>query len=217
MMKKLNVIFPVLVLAIIGMFFTTAIKAEEESVDSSSKSGVSLGLLGGVIYNSVSMADSSDTAIDTSGKAEFAGGITVEIPLPAKLGLELDMLYIKHQFSRNEVGGFTSTASSGALQFPLLLRAHFIPFLNPGLGLYYGRTVTSWSISGDSVNSSTTNYGKDDFGFVIAVGTAIPVGSTINIVADLRYTRSLNNLGSGTENSLRFSQIQFFAGLRFDL
>lgn len=217
MIIKLNFRFSILAFAVIGMFFTTAIRAEDGADDSSSNSGISIGLLGGVIYNSASMANSSDTDIDTSGKANFAGGITAEIALPEKLGLELDMLYIRHQFSRNEVGGITSTASSGALQFPLLLRAHFIPFLNPGLGFYYGRTVTSWSISGDSVDSSTTNYGKNDFGFVIAVGTAIPLGSTINVVADLRYTRSLNNSGSGTENSLRFSQIQFFAGLRFDL
>ena len=217
MMTKFNFRFSILAFAVIGMFFVTTLRAEEASTESSSKSGVSLGVLGGFLYNSASMANSSETAIDTSGKAEFAGGITAEISLPVKFGLELDMLYIKHQFSRNEVGGITSTASSGALQFPLLLRAHFIPFLNPGLGVYYGRTVTSWSISGDSVNSSTTNYGKNDFGFVIAVGTGIPIGSTINIVADLRYTRSLNNSGSGTENTLRFSQIQFFAGLRFDL
>ncbi|MEI6080401.1 MAG: outer membrane beta-barrel protein [bacterium] len=213
MIKKFNVKFSILVVIIIGSCFATALKAEEGK----SGSSFSLGVLGGLVYNSARMSTSSDVSIDTSGDAVFAGGLTAEIGLPAKLGLELDMLYIKENFSRHDFAGITSTASSGALQFPLMLRAHFIPFLNPGFGFYYGRTVTSWSIAGNNVSSSSTNYGKNDLGFVIALGTAIPIGSTINVVADLRYTRSLNNSGSGTENSLRFSQIQLFAGLRFDI
>jgi len=218
-MKRLNVLFPVLAFATIGMFFTSTLRAEETGSESakSGSSMLSIGALLGVVYDSARMTTSDSVNIDTSGKAEFAGGITAELSLPAKLGLELDMLYIKEQFSRHDIGGLTSTASSGTLQFPLMLRAHFIPFLNPGAGFYYGRSVTSWSLSGDAVNSTTTDYGKNDFGYVLALGTSIPIGSIINLVADLRYTRSLNNSGSGTANSLKFSQVQFFAGLRLDL
>jgi len=206
-MKKLFIL--------IGVLSIFGLKAENAGA-----SALSFGAIGGVVYNSASMSNAG-VSVDTSGKAVFAGGLTAEIGLPANFGLELDMLYIKQQFSRDTADFFgtnvTSTASSGTLQFPLMLRFHLIPFLNPGVGFYYGRTITSWSVSADNFNSTTTNYGKNDLGFVLALGTSFPIAGIINLVADLRYTRSLNNSGSGTDNSLKFSQIQFLAGVRFDL
>jgi len=215
-MKKLSARFLFFCFAVIGMLFVTSLKAEETT----SASGFSLGAVGGLVYNTTGLS-SGGVSLSTKGKAAFGGGLTAEVSLPAKFGVEVDFLYIKRSFSQNTAEFFgtsvTSTASSGTLQIPVILRFRPIPFLNPGIGFYYGRSITNWSVSADNYNSTTTKYGKNDFGFVLAVGTGIPIGSIVNLVADLRYTRSLKDTGGSTSDSLKFSQLEFLAGLRFDL
>ena len=214
-MKKLNIQSSILGFAIIGVLCITSLKAEAANI-----SGLSFGAIGGVVFDSPSLSSSS-ASLPTSGRAIFAGGLTAEISLAAMFSLEFDMLYIKHKFSQDTAQFFgtnvTSTTSSGSLQFPFILRFRPIPFLNPGFGFYYGRVITNWSVSADNFNSTTVNYGKNDLGLVFALGTSFPIAGLINLVADLRYTRSLNDSGGDTNNSLKFSQIQFFVGLRLDL
>lgn len=214
-MKKLSIKFLVLGFVMAGTFFSTNLKAE----DADSVTGISVGAIGGLIYNTTSLS-SSGVSLSTHGKAVFGGGLTAEVSLPMNFGLEVDLLYIKQKFSQDTAAFFgtsvTSTVSSGMVQIPVILRFRPIPFLNPGFGFYYSRVVTSWDVSADNYSSTTTNYGKNDFGFVIAVGTGIPLG-IINLVADLRYTRSFKNSGGSTTDSLKLSQIQFLAGIRVDL
>jgi len=209
-MKKLNVRSSILGLTIIGILSIVSSKAE----------AMSFGTIGGVVFDRPSLSSNS-AALPTSGKAIFAGGFTAEISLPAMLSLEFDILYIKHKFSQDTAQFFgtnvTSTTSSGTLQLPFILRFRPIPFLNPGFGFYYGRVVTNWSVSADNYASTTADYGKNDLGFVIALGTGIPIAGLINLVADLRYTRSLTDSGGNANKSLKFSQIQFFVGVRVDL
>lgn len=207
-----------LVIAIIGTVSITGLKAEEGS----STKGMSFGVIAGLVSDNPKLSNNdSNLSLSTDGNRMFAGGITAEISLPVMFSLELDFIYMKRSFSQDTAEFFgtnvSSTTSSGNIEFPLILRFRPIPFINPGFGVYYSRVVTSWTVSADNYTSTTTNYGKNDFGLVFALGTGIPLGSTIDIIADLRYTRSLNDSGGSTNKSLKFGQIQMFVGVKFSL
>jgi hypothetical protein len=194
----------------------------DDTSDSKNKN-FSVGIIGGLVYDSPTLSSNSfdGLSFDTSGNAVFGGGLTLEMALMPTLSLEGDIFYIKKSFSRDTAEFFgvnvASTTSSGTVQIPVLLRFRPLSFLNTGFGFYYSRVVSSWSVSADNYSSSEVNYGKNEYGLVFALGTGVAISETMNIVADLRYTRSLTDSGASTNKSLKFSQLQIFAGLRLDI
>lgn len=182
-----------------------------------SDSRFSLGVLGAIaIENPIVKQNGTQTAVD--GKTSFGGGISADQEIGERMNLELDLLYLSREFTQQTAEFFgtsvTSTISSGYIQIPLLLRFKPIDFVSLGAGAYYSRALSSWTVSSPSFSSQSVDYDKNDWGVIAAVGTVIPLGERLKLVADLRYTRSLTDSGRSESESLQFSNLHFLAGVR---
>ena len=111
----------------------------------------------------------------------------------------------------------SSQFTSGALHFPVLARYQLFNFLSPGIGLYYSRIVTSWTVSAPSVQSTTVDYGRNDFGVVAGLGVDIPVSESILVIGDVRYSRSLTDAARASNEVLKFSDLRVLAGVAVKL
>jgi hypothetical protein len=133
----------------------------------------------------------------------------------------VDLLLLSHKFTRDTVEIFgvsaSSTFASSFVQIPVLVRYRPIPYLNLGLGPYYSRVVSAWSVSAADFSKTEVNYGKNDFGFVAAVGSFIPANDMIALTVDLRYNQSLSNTATESKEVLKFSTLQGLVGLRFGI
>jgi hypothetical protein len=139
-------------------------------------------------------------------------GPTVELRLPAGLGIELDALYRRTNYSgtgvaTNALNAITTTISStsaNAWEFPLLLKYRFkVPVVNPyvdagfawdtlsGLKQSVRQTIVSASnlINGTSLGSSTPAalHKKGTSGFVMGAGLDIHA-VLIHLSPEVRYT-----------------------------
>jgi opacity protein-like surface antigen len=181
--------------------------------------GSSFGVLGAVAIQSPSYShDGDSTTVD--GKTSYGGGVTLEQRFSPRLSLEEDLLYLNRSFSRKTADFFgtdvNSTVTSGYLHVPVMVRFRPIPILSLGAGGYYSRTISTWTVSAEGFGSRTADYGKDDFGYTVAAGAGVPMAKNLSVVADLRYSRSLTDNARDSNDDLKFSDIRFLAGIRFD-
>jgi len=180
--------------------------------------GMSFGVVGAATLQNPQVEDSgTERAVD--GKVAYGGGITTEFVLSPGSGLEIDLLYLSHKFSRDTSDVFgsevSSTFTSGYLHVPVLFRIRPIPLINLGAGGYYSRILSAWNVSAEGFGDATFDYGKNDFGFVLALGTLIPLNSNLALVGDLRYARSLTDSARESGDALKFADIQALVGVRF--
>jgi len=189
-------------------------------VKAQSASRFAIGLLGGVSVQNPSFSEgTNDRAID--GSFGFGGGISAEMTLSQGLGLEANLLYLNHKFTRDTDSIFgtsvSSTFHSGYIHVPLMLRFHALSFLNLGIGGYYGRTITSWEVSAAGFDQQLIDYHKDYYGYIGAVGVSLPLAIPYEVSADLRYSSSLKNSSPIAGEELRFSEIQLLIGVKMNL
>ncbi len=200
--------------ALVGL---TAFAANSLAQD---RAGFSLGLVGAASIQNPSVSSSGNSE-RVDGKMGYGGGLTTEFVLADGFGLETDLLYLSHKFSRDTANLFgttvSSTFTSGYVHIPVLLRFRPIPFLNLGVGGYYSRVVTAWNVGAEGFGDQTFDYGKNDFGFAAALGTLIPLGDSFSLVGDLRYARSLTDSARDSNDSLKFSDFQILVGVRFGI
>jgi len=209
----MNMNFKPLVFSIVALTFCSTAYSQ----------GLSLGVVGvGSVQNPSFQSSGSQNTV--KGKYGLGAGITSELVFVNGVAIEADLIFLNHKFSRDTAEFFgttvSSTFTSNYVQIPVLLRFRPVPLVNLGLGAYYSRVVSSWSVSAASFENRTVDYGKDDFGFVTAVGTFIPASEILTLVADLRYTRSLSNSATSSAtstDSLKFSDLQFIVGLRIGI
>lgn len=191
------------------------------TIASAAESGPAIGIVGAASMQNPSVQKSAGGTGSVSGTTAWGLGITGEIVVAPGFGLEADLLYLGHKFSQNTADIFGTTVSSnfsaGYLHIPVLLRYRPVEFLNLGAGLYYSRVVSAWNVSAAGHSDTTTNFGKNDFGFAIAAGALIPVSDTLSIVADLRYARSLTDTARANGDALKFADFQILAGVRFGI
>ncbi len=111
------------------------------------------------------------------GRNRFVIGPTLEIRLPAGLGINLDFLYRRYQF-QNTNGGQTTTSGAGQFEIPVMLRYHF-----PGI-------VVRPFIAGGPVWSTITGLNSTGNSTGIALGTGLDIQVPFaHITPELRYTR----------------------------
>jgi opacity protein-like surface antigen len=176
---------------------------------------------------------SGSTSYDSDTK-RYIIGPQVELRLPAGLGIELDALYTKLNFS--SVGGTAGSVVNAATdatawEFPLLLKYKFgganaglaavRPFVDTGASF---RRLTGISqvrnfITGNSQETSSPAelQDKNSTGFVIGGGVEIRA-LFIRISPEVRFTRwGTSNFREGISNLLETNrnQAQFLVGISF--
>ena len=179
----------------------------------------SIGVSGALAFENPSLTNSSSTNV--KGATALGGGFTFDIGLTPAMSIEGDLLYLSRKFSSSTSEFFgtqvTSTVTSGYLHIPVLVQFHVIPFLQLGIGAYYSRVISSWSVAAPNFAAVSTGYGNNDMGFVLGASSRIPIGEALDLGLDLRYTRSLTDSGRSSSEALKFADIQLLAGLRFNL
>jgi hypothetical protein len=208
-----------------------------------------LGIKGGVPltnpFNSASPFGSLTTnlpgTIFTSSNNRYTMGPTVELHLPAGLGIEMEALY--RHFSYSLVGSVgkdycclvfllvTSRTTGGSWEFPLLLKYRFAtritkPYLVAGLAIDTLSGLTTTTVSTivpfqQTTTLTTSNPGelKDTTttGFVSGVGTDLhAIG--VHITPEIRYTRwgaaHFATLDRGRLSNP--NQLEFLVGITFN-
>ena len=137
---------------------------------------IDLGLRGGLPFGDA--FESARTAnFELKGRNRFVLGPTLELRLPAGLGVNLDVLYRRYQFE-TIVNGQTTTQGAGQWEIPVMLRYHF-----PGI-------VARPFIAGGPVWSTITGLTstRNTTGLAIGAGLdiSVPFG---HLTPELRYSR----------------------------
>lgn len=158
---------------------------------------------------SASFSDEDFTDLD-SRELGIAAGLGVEFPVGNHLGLEIDGIYLKRKLGSSD----DLSASFSYIQVPVLLRFWFSPSLSIGAGGYYafGR--------GDNFESDVafnTIVNDTDYGLVGVVGLSFPMAKNFSVMAEGRYSHGLKDILTVGEDAGNWNDIQFLAGLRFDL
>lgn len=152
-------------------------------------------------------------------------GPTAELHLPFGLGIEVDALY-RHFNYQNVIGSglnaLTSLNSTGAWEFPLLLKYRFHgelarPYVDAGVAwdTLSGLTTTvANSASNLTVVNPSGEHNSFTTGFVMGAGLDIHL--VVHIMPELRYTRwtsqhfNISNVVNSNQN-----QAEFMVGVTF--
>lgn len=143
-------------------------------------------------------------------------GPTVELHLPAGFGVEFDILYRHYRYSEilGAVGSaLTSSTTTGAWEFPLLLKYRFPtrvvrPYVDAGVSWDKLSGLTS-TFSGSGLQNNTT------MGAVLGGGLDIHL-LIVHILPEVRYTRwtsqhfNIGNIINSNQN-----QAEFLLGITF--
>jgi len=152
-------------------------------------------------------------------------GPTAELHLPFGLGIEVDALY-RHFNYQNVIGSglnaLTSLNSTGAWEFPLLLKYRFHgelarPYVDAGVAwdTLSGLTTTvANSASNLTLVNPSGEHNSFTTGFVMGAGLDIHL--VVHIMPELRYTRwtsqhfNISNVVNSNQN-----QAEFMVGVTF--
>ncbi|MBC7691413.1 MAG: outer membrane beta-barrel protein [Methylotenera sp.] len=158
-------------------------------------------------------------------------GVLVNIPLTV-ISLQTGLLYVTKSFGIDDQSGFKDFyLKFKSLQVPVLARISPFPMLTVGLGGYYALGVgkiTAGAAFNDpqlppnsrfdeSGSYADTQFKRSDFGLEAAVGLKVPVDLGISIVGDARYLFGLLNRHTGTSGSMKTRDLEFLAGVSFDI
>jgi hypothetical protein len=189
----------------------------------------SAGLKVGVPLTDFINATSTQNFTFNANTNRYIIGGMAELRLPFGLAIEADALYRHFSFNgAGVVNAFTSTTTSGAWEFPLLLKyrfpAHIVrPYVEAGYawdtlsGLTQtvkqtiaGQTSTVSTSNPSDLNKSTTE------GFVMGAGIDIHV-LLIHVAPEIRYTRwgSQHFIDPLTLVHSNQNQAEFLVGITF--
>lgn len=167
---------------------------------------LSVGVRGGIPFGDA--FDAADTGrLKLSGHNRFLLGPTLELRLPAGLGVSFDILYRRYRFD-TEGNGQKTSEGGGQWEFPLMLRYRF-----PGVIVrpFVGAGPTLQKLTGlTAIKSSTAG---------LAMGAGLDIRAPFgHFTPELRYSRRFQDTAAGGVNSLlkaNNNQFDFVVGFTF--
>jgi len=187
---------------------------------------IGFGVKGGIPLTNFVSAVNNGTFDWNSNTNRYIVGPTVELRLPAGLGVEFDALYRRLHYNGSGLvnGAFSTSQTTGNLwEFPLLLKYRFPtevvkPFVDAGIawntltGIH--QTVNNVSSSFTSSNPAELHRNVEE-GFVAGVGLDFHL--FLHISPEVRYTRwgSRNIRDALGILQSRQDQAEFLVGLTF--
>lgn len=168
--------------------------------------GIDLGVRGGLPFGDA-FESLRTSNFETKGRNRYVVGPTLEIRLPAGLGVSLDFLYRRYQFETTASSGGTVAKGAGQFEIPVMLRYHF-----PGI-------MARPFIAGGPVWSTITglNSTRNSTGVALGVGLDIHIPFA-HVTPELRYTRRFQDTTvsapSGALKSLS-NQVDLMVGFTF--
>jgi hypothetical protein len=183
---------------------------------------LSFGVRGGVPFNDFyhSVSGQGFTTFQSSA-TRFTLGPTVELHLPAGLGLEADALYRNFQYnaSMSAVDTLLQNRASNAWEFPLLVKYRVPgPFVRPFLdtGVAWDRWSGYTQLTGPVLPVTKTNESGVNTGFVLGAGIELHL-PLIKLSPEIRYSRwgaqNIASLGSLLQSNQ--NRAEFLLGVTF--
>jgi hypothetical protein len=184
---------------------------------------LSYGVRGGLPFTNLFDAASNPGETFTSSSTQFIVGPTVELHLPAGLGVEVDALFrhFHYSASSNLVDELVNSTASNAWEFPFLLKyrtpGHFVrPFLDAGVAFDRWSGVKQITSMLGLPVLGTSNSSGVDTGFVAGAGIELRL-PVVRLSPEIRYTRwgagSITDLGGALRSDQ--NQVEFLVGLTF--
>ena len=184
---------------------------------------VSFGVRGGVPFTDFFHAVSNPGETFESNSTRFILGPSVELHLPAGIGLEADALYRHFQYnaSYNQIDVLVKSTANSSWEFPLLVKYRAPgPFVRPYVdgGVAWDRwsgvkQITQIPNIGRLTNSSVSGINT---GFVLGAGIELHL-PVIKLSPEVRYTRwgakNITDLGGALRSNQ--NQAEFLLGVTF--
>jgi opacity protein-like surface antigen len=172
--------------------------------------GFGIGIKAGVPFNDVfnNLSYSGGRIENASGRYTF--GPMFELRLPARLGIELDVLYRSARYRDIPSTGNTAEANGQSWVFPLTLKYRFrgglvTPYAEGGIAM---RRLTGLGSVRDAVS------GRSDSGLVLGIG--LEGRALIRVSPQIRYTRwTVENFGGTNQPFTNRDQIEALIGVSF--
>jgi hypothetical protein len=156
----------------------------------------------------------TDATVSATHKAKLGlgGGLSFEIPLGPRLGLDIGAGYVQR---KQELGGILVNSAS-YVQAPVLLRLWFSRNFSLALGGYYAKGIGTMKTdtAGVVTTAPLTTEQKSDYGGVGAVGLNFPLGSGTAFLVEGRYDYGFKDLDP-TATKVTTREMQALVGFRF--
>jgi hypothetical protein len=164
---------------------------------------LSVGMRGGIPFGD---AFQGDNRLNLKGKNRFLLGPTIELRLPAGLGVSFDVLYRRYLFEESS-GGVTTSTGAAQWEFPLMVRYRF-----PGV-------VARPYVAGGPTFQTLTGVTKlrNTNGLALGAGIDIKV-PFLHLTPELRYSRRFQDTSAGSPGRLlpaNLNQVDFLVGFTF--
>lgn len=164
---------------------------------------LAVGFRGGVPFGD---AFKRDNRLNLTGRNRFLLGPTIELRLPAGLGVSFDVLYRRYLFEEAS-GGVTTATGAAQWEFPLMVRYRF-----PGV-------VARPFVAGGPTFQTLTGVTKlrNTNGLALGAGVDIKV-PFLHITPELRYSRRFQDTTAGPLGRLlpaNANQVDFLVGFTF--
>jgi hypothetical protein len=164
------------------------------------------------------------TTVTNSAKLNFGGGAQFEIMFGQVVGLEFGGIYLGRKFSQTDsTVPITLESTYTYVQIPLQLRFWLGRFVTLGVGGYYAIPVGDIKFSALGIEGTSTYAGAglktSDYGLLGSLGFNIPLGPAVGLMVEGRYAMGLQDLNvtANPAGTVKWSDIQFLAGLRFGM
>jgi hypothetical protein len=172
-----------------------------------------LALMGGATASQRMTTTTSETKSD--GLLGYGGGFQVNLPVASQtLTGEFGAFYLQ----RNVGFGTGNEIKSSMIQVPALMRLN-VWKISLGAGAYFGYGIGKIQSQISGVSSETSyseaNASPLDVGALGSLNFTFPVGSSLGLIADARYSYGLKNLTKTADAKVTHNDMALLVGLRF--
>ncbi|OFZ20655.1 MAG: hypothetical protein A2X94_04035 [Bdellovibrionales bacterium GWB1_55_8] len=173
-----------------------------------------LGVLGGFNMSQPSLTASGTNNVLEGGNGISFGGYVGFTMVPLLFSVEPGVFLVGQKYTSPVLG---QTYSYNAIQIPVIARFKALPFISPGLGLYYAMGMGDVSLEQAGQTTLTRTFdnlglGSSAFGAVASLKAEFDLMPLISLVADARYNLALSNQSQSSAQTFRISGVQVFAG-----
>ena len=150
-------------------------------------------------------------------------GVLFAFDLPAKLQLEVGLLFHRRLFSYSDGGGNSFQENYPCYDLPVLIRIPVGTRFSLGIGGYYTtptgndeHSVTYVNKVGAHISTvPASQYLTSEYGAVVSGKYSIPIGKKTSLFLDARYSHGFSDASANSAVSFYFRDVQMLAGFSY--